>query len=238
MSSQYNGGWSSGAPIKGPACHGLNLLHPLFPLRCALLRFVLFASGRENVDCLVRTGISEQDARWALAIVDSRAFTFQPDSPEEQLALVPLVDILNTTSLFKDGVQLWQCSFEPHGTVKEGALLLAEGPVKEGEELLHLYGPNSSATLWMVYGFLENGGGEKENVENLFEICGLEVDVPAILVDDPPELKSSKLEALSRGDLPVLPSAVPRAAPRELPQIVIGLKSLCSKSPIGEFFSS
>ncbi|CAE7194615.1 LSMT-L [Symbiodinium natans] len=162
----------------------------------------ILAEGRENVDCLVRTGISEQDARWALAIVDSRAFTFQPDSPEEQLALVPLVDILNTTSLFKDGVQLWQCSFEPHGTVKEGALLLAEGPVKEGEELLHLYGPNSSATLWMVYGFLENGGGEKENVENLFEICGLEVDVPAILVDDPPELKSSKLEALSRGDLP------------------------------------
>ena len=115
--------------------------------------------GLHNVSCLVQAGISEDQARWALAIVDSRAFTFQPDS-DEQLALVPLVDILNTTTLFEDGVQLWQCSFEPHGAVKEGALLLAEGPVKAGEELLHLYGPNSSATLWTVYGFVEDRGQE------------------------------------------------------------------------------
>ncbi|CAE7635250.1 unnamed protein product [Symbiodinium sp. CCMP2592] len=157
----------------------------------------IFQEGRENVEKLVAAGISEQDARWALAIVDSRAFTFQPDSDEEQLALVPLVDILNTTTLFQDGVQLWQCSFEPQGPVRDGALLLAEGPVKEGEELLHLYGPNSSATLWTIYGFLE----EREETENLFEICGLEVDVPATLADDPPKLRSAKLEALSRANL-------------------------------------
>ncbi|CAE7824307.1 unnamed protein product, partial [Symbiodinium microadriaticum] len=148
----------------------------------------------ENVEKLVAAGISQQDARWALAIVDSRAFTFLPDSAEEQLALVPLVDILNTTTLFKDGVQLWQCSFEPQGSVRDGALLLAEGPVKAGEELLHIYGPNSSAMLWSIYGFLE----DREGTENLFEICGLEVDWSATLADDPPKLRSAKLEALSR----------------------------------------
>ncbi|CAE7919977.1 unnamed protein product, partial [Symbiodinium sp. KB8] len=123
----------------------------------------------ENVEKLVAAGISQQDARWALAIVDSRAFTFLPDSAEEQLALVPLVDILNTTTLFK-------------------------GPVKAGEELLHIYGPNSSAMLWSIYGFLE----DREGTENLFEICGLEVDWSATLADDPPKLRSAKLEALSR----------------------------------------
>ena len=158
-------------------------------------------AGLANVACLLEAGIPEKEARWALTIVDSRAFTFRPDADEEQLVLVPLIDILNTTTLFKDGVQLWQCSFEPHGAVKEGALLLAEGPVKAGEELLHLYGPNSSATLWTVYGFLEDSQGH----ENLFEIAGLQVDVREVISSDPPELQSTKLAALCRAELPAWP---------------------------------
>ena len=125
---------------------------------------------------------------------------------------MPLVDILNTTTLFKDGVQLWQCSFEPQGSVRDGALLLAEGPVKAGEELLHIYGPNSSAMLWSIYGFLE----DREGTENLFEICGLEVDWSATLADDPPKLRSAKLEALSRENVSVLPLDACAPAPHSV----------------------
>ena len=51
--------------------------------------------------------------------------------------------------------QLWQCSFEPDGPVEAGALLLSERPIGAQEEICHLYNANSSAMLWMVYGYLE-----------------------------------------------------------------------------------
>lgn len=51
--------------------------------------------------------------------------------------------------------QLWQCSFEPDGLPEDGALLVAERGIGAGEEIFHLYNANSSAMLWMAYGFLE-----------------------------------------------------------------------------------
>lgn len=52
--------------------------------------------------------------------------------------------------------QLWQCSFEPDGPVEDGALLLAERSISAEEEIFHLYNANSSAMLWMAYGFMED----------------------------------------------------------------------------------
>ena len=40
-------------------------------------------------------GFSADMSRWALVIVDSRAFTFQSGMDQERLALVPLLDLFN-----------------------------------------------------------------------------------------------------------------------------------------------
>lgn len=54
---------------------------------------------------------------------------------------MPLLDLFNNRTLRSpdmDDGQLWQCSFEPDGPVKEGATLVAERPVNAGDEVFHL----------------------------------------------------------------------------------------------------
>eukprot|EP00929_Paragymnodinium_shiwhaense_P050421 TRINITY_DN25377_c0_g1_i1.p1 TRINITY_DN25377_c0_g1~~TRINITY_DN25377_c0_g1_i1.p1 ORF type:complete len:422 (+),score=60.56 TRINITY_DN25377_c0_g1_i1:121-1386(+) len=156
--------------------------------------------GRLRVADLLRSGYarSEEEAKWALAIVDSRAFTFLPDSDEEQLALIPLLDMLNTFTLLAedDGASLWQCAFESEKTASDGADMMAEQPIAAGEELLHLYSTNSSAMLWMVYGFLEDGSGA-----NPCEMAGVDVDIALELDRAPSPLREAKATALSALDV-------------------------------------
>lgn len=40
-------------------------------------------------------GFTEAESRWALVIVDTRAFTFQSGKEQDCLALVPLLDLFN-----------------------------------------------------------------------------------------------------------------------------------------------
>eukprot|EP00438_Fugacium_kawagutii_P013634 Skav226745 [mRNA] locus=scaffold5056:133319:136949:+ [translate_table: standard] len=95
-----------------------------------------WVAGRcSNLQLLMSHGFGEAESRWALVIVDTRAFTFQLGTEEEQLALVPLLDLFNNRGMAKEGDvrtnrQLWQCSFEPEGSVEEGALLLAERSIE------------------------------------------------------------------------------------------------------------
>ena len=85
--------------------------------------------------------------------------------------------------------QLWQCSFEPDGPVEDGALLLAERAIGAKKEIFHLYNANSSAMLWMVYGFLEDPRGGHEEIEEdgddvaVDVVCDVDVDVVDV-VDD------------------------------------------------------
>ncbi|CAJ1338644.1 unnamed protein product [Effrenium voratum] len=147
-----------------------------------------------NLALLRGEDFSEEESRWALAMVDSRAFTFQPDRPSEQLALVPLLDLFNNRTLRSpdmDDGQLWQCSFEPDGPVKEGATLVAERPVNAGDEVFHLYNTNSSAMLWMLYGYLEDGEGE-----NLFEAAGLEVDLDELAAAQRQALRTLEADSI------------------------------------------
>lgn len=154
--------------------------------------------GAARAAALLASGQAEDEAeaRWALAVVDSRAFTFQPDRASEQLALVPLLDMLNTFTLLKDGEELWQCVFEPEGAVSEGALLNVERPIREGDEVLHVYSHNSSAALWMVYGFLEEGEGE-----NPFEVAGMSVRFLDAVASDGVPVREAKLAALASAGL-------------------------------------
>lgn len=51
--------------------------------------------GAKNVALLMSQGFTEAESRWALVIVDTRAFTFQSGTEQECLALVPLLDLFN-----------------------------------------------------------------------------------------------------------------------------------------------
>ena len=52
-------------------------------------------AGKANLQQLMSEGFSEDMSRWALVIVDTRAFTFQSGTAQERLALVPLLDLFN-----------------------------------------------------------------------------------------------------------------------------------------------
>jgi len=144
-------------------------------------------SAARRVDVLLSSGaaVDDSEARWALATVDSRGFTFQPDSEDESLALVPFLDMVNT------GVTTWKCSFKPPGPPSEGAPLEIEEPIRRGEEILYEYGANSSAMLWMRYGFLGNHDGP-----NPHEGAAFSVNVQAALASDAADLREAKVAAL------------------------------------------
>lgn len=158
------------------------------------IHFVL-AQAAENIEALLSCGAArdEDEARWALATVDSRVYTFQADTPDETLALVPLLDRFNTFAQMKDGEALWQCSFYPSSPLREAAVMKVERPVKKGDELLHLYEANSSLDLWTVYGFLPDA----EAHESPFEIAALEIPLEEIL-GPKKELRDVKLETLEK----------------------------------------
>jgi len=150
--------------------------------------------GQERIAVLLESGLAadELEARWALTVVDSRAFTFNAGTSDAELALVPLLDIFNTfVSGEEAGSELWHGSFEPQGPVADGGLLVAERLIESGEEIVHLYESNSSARLWMNYGFLPEG-------ENPLEVAAVDVDVQRILTKDCHAVKAAKLQTLRR----------------------------------------
>ena len=60
-------------------------------------------AGNANLQQLMSEGFSEDMSRWALVIVDTRAFTFQSGTAQERLALVPLLDLFNHRGM------VWMC---------------------------------------------------------------------------------------------------------------------------------
>ncbi|CAJ1460068.1 unnamed protein product [Effrenium voratum] len=110
---------------------------------------------------LNRRGASA-DEMWALAVVDSRSFNLATADGEAVRALVPFIDLFNNFLPLSSGASSWNCVFR--GTIESGALLQAECPVQEGEELVHLYDELSTAALWATYGFVP-----EEDIDNPFE---------------------------------------------------------------------
>jgi len=194
-----------------PAEGQLPLTHPLFWPQDLCLKELFAGSvhgqrmaaevlkvGAAHVEALLssRAAVNESEARWASAIVETRAFTFQPDTDQEQLALVPFLDMLNTFSLLRDGEALWQCSFEAEGPASEGASLVVDRPIRQNQEVLHVYNTNSSAMLWMTYGFIEDGDGE-----NPFEVVGISVNLHEAVASDDVDVQRAKLAAVRAADL-------------------------------------
>lgn len=74
--------------------HIRNILPPL-----ATNIHVIEFPGARNLALLMSQGFTEAESRWALVIVDTRAFTFQSGTEQECLALVPLLDLFNNRHL-------------------------------------------------------------------------------------------------------------------------------------------
>jgi hypothetical protein len=68
--------------------------------------------------------------------------------------------------------------------VEDGALLVAERPIRAREEIFHLYNANSSAMLWMVYGFLEDRGGHEDGGDVAVDVVDVDVDDVDVVDDD------------------------------------------------------
>eukprot|EP00913_Durusdinium_trenchii_P019855 g18663.t1 len=89
-----------------------------------------------------------EEARWALAIVRSRAF---PDR-SGQLMLCPLLDLLNHCTRSAGGPT---CGFV---RLDGRVAMVAERKIEVNEELCHLYALSPSAELFANYGFVPEGG--------------------------------------------------------------------------------
>lgn len=132
-----------------------------------------------RVRAMMAKGVAEtqDEARWALAVVRSRSFPLEGApgngmSPY-RLALCPLVDLLNHHAPEPGAAETpaarYRCS--PDGSPG----LVAERAVAAGEELRHLYAICPSAELLAAYGFVPEGGTSG------FEVCNLEVPCGELL---------------------------------------------------------
>eukprot|EP00435_Cladocopium_sp_Y103_P054206 s168_g17.t1 len=109
------------------------------------LRRIRLARMRAAAAVLRMSSWSDQEVRWALAAVGSRAF---PDG--SGLMMCPLLDLLNHA----------QSAGPPCGFLRlEGAVgMVAERDIQADEELCHLYALSPSSTLFASYGFVPSGG--------------------------------------------------------------------------------
>lgn len=112
------------------------------------------------MEVLVRAGVTEGDARWALAVIQSRAF----GNGMGQEILVPFIDIMNhgdlyTNSLFSDHPRAnvtygWQQHDQLPGPEKWKMVIQAQETILEGEELFVSYGDHSNEFFLLYYGFV------------------------------------------------------------------------------------
>mmetsp|Transcript_65851 Transcript_65851/g.122879 ORF Transcript_65851/g.122879 Transcript_65851/m.122879 type:complete len:569 (+) Transcript_65851:40-1746(+) len=147
-------------------------------------------NGKNRAVALLVCGEAKdmEEALWALTVVETRCFSFRAGQPDMELALIPLLDILNTFAE-EDGCRgdLWQASFEPLCAAADGGRMVVERSIRAGEEIVHLYESNSSARLWTTYGFLPDG-------KNPFEGAALKVPLQRSGKDD--HCAQAKLDAL------------------------------------------
>ncbi|CAK0821812.1 unnamed protein product, partial [Prorocentrum cordatum] len=142
-------------PLLWPAgAAAASLLAPC-PQASRMVRHCRMRASQEAA-ALVQAGAAETEegARWALAIVESRSITLGDGSPERPLALAlcPLLDLLNH--------QVPRQGQPPSCTVREnretGAVeLVASGATSEGSELWLEYERCSTAQIFARYGFVQ-----------------------------------------------------------------------------------
>jgi len=129
---------------------------------------------------------SEEEARWALAVVRSRAFPVSRGNAA--VALCPLLDLLNHhspsagSSPVSGGAACRFARFHDRGSGSNGGQvdeenlelgMVAERSITMGEELCHLYDVCPAADFLANYGFVPEGSAG-------FEACLLEVPRSAL----------------------------------------------------------
>lgn len=128
--------------------------------------------GAARVSALLKTGAAEteDEARWALAMVDSRGISLRGAPGHPALAMCPLLDLLNHPAPLGEH-SLPTCSFVDD-PARDTLDMVADADIEPLQEIHFFYGYGSSADLFMSYGFaLPPGAGSPP------EVCSLEVPV-------------------------------------------------------------
>lgn len=115
---------------------------------------------RKTMRFLVSCGKSEQEARWALGVVQSRAF----GNGMGQELLVPLLDSINhgdhdVDGVFSDEYQAnvvygWQKMGDTNAPKDWSIVVKSRRAISEGEELLVSYGDHENEYFYLYYGFV------------------------------------------------------------------------------------
>ncbi|CAJ1455238.1 unnamed protein product [Effrenium voratum] len=132
-------------PAVWPQMPWRQLLGPAALRRVRLARMRAAAGSAALLDAGLAD--SQEEARWALATVRSRAFP-----AGRGMMLCPLLDLLNHYTVSSGGPT---CGFIRFGKTVG---MVAEREVKTGEELCHLYALAPSSELLASYGFVPKGG--------------------------------------------------------------------------------
>ncbi|CAK0894919.1 unnamed protein product [Prorocentrum cordatum] len=144
----------------------------LFTARHALMRGVALTRA------LLSAGLAEteQEARWALAMVDSRSFCLGAMGEKPNLSFTPMLDFLNHE--VEGGGMRPSCSMNDRSLQEGFVQLSADRDLKAGEELLISYDYGPSMQIFTRYAFVQRARGV--DATDRFEKCYLEAPV-----DDP-----------------------------------------------------
>eukprot|EP00931_Biecheleriopsis_adriatica_P079474 TRINITY_DN52886_c0_g1_i1.p1 TRINITY_DN52886_c0_g1~~TRINITY_DN52886_c0_g1_i1.p1 ORF type:complete len:498 (+),score=97.72 TRINITY_DN52886_c0_g1_i1:10-1503(+) len=145
----------AGHPLLWPRGASWQSVLSSCPQSLRMLRHARMRASSE-AQALVTSGAAQtiMEAKWALAIVESRAVMLGDGSPEWplRLALCPIIDLLNHDVL--DAGASSSCTFLD-APDQEMVVLQAAGQVQKSEELCLVYEHCSAAQLFARYGFLQ-----------------------------------------------------------------------------------
>jgi len=179
--------WPRGSSFRRGALAGLLAAAPRTRRRLRLAKL----RAADGARTLLATGAArtDEEARWALAVVRSRAF---PVGTGGNPALCPLLDLLNHHTPMPDSAPAAACHYVRLDSGAVGMVAVRE--VSPCEELRHIYALCPSADLLAGYGFAPAGGNAG------LEACLLEVPAAA-LQSGGSEASAARAEALGRRGL-------------------------------------
>lgn len=121
---------------------------------------IILENYKKTISFLVSCGTSEEEAGWALAVVQSRAF----GNGMGQEILVPLLDSMNHGDNIVDGVFSeeyeanivygWQKMGDTDAPKDWSIVVKSRRAISEGEELLLSYGDHENEYFYLYYGFV------------------------------------------------------------------------------------
>lgn len=119
----------------------------------------ILSNYRRTLDCMMAFGRTQDEAQWALSVVQSRAF----GNGMGQELLVPFMDFMNHGDMMDDSVFSenhqanvtygWRKTGDRNSPESWSIVVKANKPISEGEELLVSYGDHQNEYFFLYYGF-------------------------------------------------------------------------------------